>query len=181
MAINRQEKRDAAAPPRRGRDGATRRADGATRREGGAWRGARLGFTLVELVAVIGIIVILVALGMPAFNTLNEAGQFSQVESTLISMGTRAQVRSYDQPAGLLVTRARRARQRPTYGWDSLTPTERRVVSRAVEGLTNREIAEQLFVSRRTVATHMEHIFQKLGCANRVELAADAARRDLSG
>ena len=43
--------------------------------------------------------------------------------------------------------------------------------------MTNPEIAERLFVSRRTVATHMEHVFQKLGHANRVELAADAARR----
>jgi DNA-binding CsgD family transcriptional regulator len=34
-----------------------------------------------------------------------------------------------------------------------------------------------LFVSRRTVATHLEHVFQKLGHANRVELAADAIRR----
>jgi hypothetical protein len=39
---------------------------------------------------------------------------------------------------------------------------------------------ERLFVSPRTVATHMEHIFQKFGCANRVELAADTARRDLT-
>jgi DNA-binding CsgD family transcriptional regulator len=45
------------------------------------------------------------------------------------------------------------------------------------EGRSNRNIAEQLLVSRRTVATHLEHVFQKLGHANRVELAADATRR----
>ena len=65
----------------------------------------------------------------------------------------------------------------PTFGWDSLTPTEVRVVELVAEGMTNPEIAERLFVSRRTVATHVEHVFQKLGHANRVELAADAARR----
>ena len=56
-------------------------------------------------------------------------------------------------------------------------PTEIRVVDLVAEGLTNPEIAEHLFVSRRTVATHMEHVFQKLGHSNRVELAADAVRR----
>ena len=59
----------------------------------------------------------------------------------------------------------------------SLTPTELQVVELVVTGLTNREIAERLFVSRRTVATHVEHVLQKLGHANRVELATDAARR----
>jgi DNA-binding CsgD family transcriptional regulator len=78
------------------------------------------------------------------------------------------------------VTRTRRIRHRPTYGWDSLTPTERQVVRHAAEGLTNREIAERLFVSRRTVTTHMEHIFQKLGLANRVELAAETVRRGVT-
>ena len=71
----------------------------------------------------------------------------------------------------------RRARRRPSFGWDSLTPTEVRVVGLVAEGLTNRQIAERLFVAKRTVATHVEHVFQKLGHANRVELAADAVRR----
>jgi DNA-binding NarL/FixJ family response regulator len=53
-------------------------------------------------------------------------------------------------------------------------------VSLVAAGLTNRQIAEQLFVSRSTVATHLEHVFQKLGCANRVELTAAATRRAVS-
>ncbi len=83
------------------------------------------------------------------------------------------------QPAlrSLGVRRPRRAPRRPAFGWDSLTPTELQVVDLAVTGLTNRQIAERLFVSRRTVATHLEHVFQKLGHGNRVELTADAARR----
>ncbi len=83
------------------------------------------------------------------------------------------------QPAlrSLGVRRPRRAARRPAFGWDSLTPSELQVVDLAVTGLTNREIAERLFVSRRTVATHLEHVFQKLGHGNRVELTADAARR----
>ena len=59
-------------------------------------------------------------------------------------------------------------------------PDRTRVVGRVAEGLTNRQIAERLYVSRRTVATHIEHVFQKLGHANRVELAADAVRRAVS-
>jgi DNA-binding CsgD family transcriptional regulator len=75
------------------------------------------------------------------------------------------------------IRRRRPAPRRPSFGWDSLTPTELRVVGLAAEGLTNGQIAERLFVSRRTVATHLEHVFQKLGYANRVELAAEATRR----
>jgi DNA-binding NarL/FixJ family response regulator len=45
----------------------------------------------------------------------------------------------------------------------------------AVEGLTNPQIGERLFVSRRTVQTHLSHIFAKLGIASRVELAKLAA------
>jgi DNA-binding CsgD family transcriptional regulator len=84
------------------------------------------------------------------------------------------------QPAwrSLGVRRTRLApRRRPSFGWESLTPTELRVVGLVTEGLTNRGVAERLFVSRRTVATHLEHVFQKLGHANRVELAAAVARR----
>ena len=78
------------------------------------------------------------------------------------------------------VRRAGRSLRRPTFGWDSLTPSELRIVGLVAEGLGNREIADRLFVSRRTVATHLEHVFQKLGHANRVELAADATRRAAS-
>jgi DNA-binding CsgD family transcriptional regulator len=68
-------------------------------------------------------------------------------------------------------------RPRPSFGWESLTEAELRVVGLTAEGLTNREIAERLFVSRRTVATHLEHVFQKLGFSTRVRLAAEAVRR----
>ena len=66
---------------------------------------------------------------------------------------------------------------RPTFGWESLTEAELRVVGLTAEGLTNPQIAERLFVSRRTVATHLEHVFRKLGFSTRVSVAAEAARR----
>ena len=52
-------------------------------------------------------------------------------------------------------------------GIDALTPQERRVALLAAEGLSNREVAERLFVSERTVETHLQHVFQKLGVGRR--------------
>lgn len=76
---------------------------------------------------------------------------------------------------------ARRAQpgrvQRPLLGWDALTETERRVADLAARGLTNPEIGSRLFISRRTVATHLAHIFGKLEISSRVELARLAAER----
>jgi DNA-binding CsgD family transcriptional regulator len=62
-------------------------------------------------------------------------------------------------------------RQRPKDGWNSLSETEREVVRLVVEGLTNAKIAERLFISRRTVETHLSHVFAKLGVSSRRELA----------
>ena len=52
-----------------------------------------------------------------------------------------------------------------------LSPAERRVAELVAEGLTNREIGEQLHVARRTVETHIVHAFQKLNVQNRTQLA----------
>ncbi len=67
--------------------------------------------------------------------------------------------------------RGRGERKRPTSGWASLTPTERDVVRLVGEGLANNEIAARLFVSRRTVQTHLTHVYAKLGINSRVQLA----------
>ena len=73
--------------------------------------------------------------------------------------------------------RARGERKRPRHGWESLTPTELEIVRQAAAGLTNPQIAEQLFVARATVKTHLSHIYAKLGVRNRSQLAAHAAGR----
>ncbi|MFD1271155.1 response regulator transcription factor [Streptomyces kaempferi] len=52
----------------------------------------------------------------------------------------------------------------------SLTESERKLIPLVVEGLTNRAMADQLYVSVHTVNTHMKHIFTKLGINSRVEL-----------
>lgn len=58
-----------------------------------------------------------------------------------------------------------------THGWDSLTAAERDVAELVGEGLRNREIADRLFISRRTVESHMSRLYTKLGAENRVALA----------
>jgi predicted ATPase/DNA-binding CsgD family transcriptional regulator len=73
--------------------------------------------------------------------------------------------------------RTRGPRRRPAGGWDSLTPTEERVVALVAEGLTNPQAAERLFVSRATVKAHLAHVFDKLNVKSRSELAAAYAAR----
>ena len=72
---------------------------------------------------------------------------------------------------------SRAAHRRALKGWDALTAMEDDVVRLTVEGLTNRQIGERLFISRRTVQTHLAHAFAKLDVGSRVELAAAAQRR----
>ncbi|MEV4058111.1 AAA family ATPase [Amycolatopsis sp. NPDC049688] len=55
---------------------------------------------------------------------------------------------------------------------DRLTSTELHVAQLAAQGLTNREIGERLYVSPRTVSTHLQRMFPKLGVTSRGELAA---------
>jgi DNA-binding CsgD family transcriptional regulator len=58
-----------------------------------------------------------------------------------------------------------------TNGWAALTTSELAVARLVAEGLTNREVAERLFVSPHTVSSHLRHAFAKLGITSRVELA----------
>jgi DNA-binding NarL/FixJ family response regulator len=52
-----------------------------------------------------------------------------------------------------------------------LSAREQEIAGLVAEGLSNREIAERLVISKRTVDAHVEHIFSKLGISSRVRLA----------
>jgi predicted ATPase/class 3 adenylate cyclase/DNA-binding CsgD family transcriptional regulator len=73
--------------------------------------------------------------------------------------------------------RGRGERKRPPSGWASLTPTEHDVVRLVAEGLGNKDIGDRLFISSRTVQTHLTHVYAKLGLTSRMQLAQEAARR----
>ncbi len=73
--------------------------------------------------------------------------------------------------------RGRGERKRPASGWASLTPTELGVIHLVSEGLPNKDIADRLFISPRTVQTHLTHVYTKLGLTSRVQLVNEASRQ----
>ena len=76
------------------------------------------------------------------------------------------------------IRRGPRAKHRQAdSGWDSLTPAETKVAALVEHGMTNPEIAAKLFLSRRTVATHVSHILKKLDVNSRTDIAREAALR----
>jgi len=70
-----------------------------------------------------------------------------------------------------LVTAGARPRRDPTESRSNLTPSELRVARLAAEGMTNREIAQALFVTENTIETHLRSVFRKLGIHSRSQIA----------
>jgi DNA-binding CsgD family transcriptional regulator len=67
-----------------------------------------------------------------------------------------------------------------THGWAALTTSELAVARLVADGLTNREVADRLFLSPHTVSSHLRHVFTKLGINSRVELARLARDYELA-
>jgi DNA-binding NarL/FixJ family response regulator len=79
------------------------------------------------------------------------------------------------------IRRGPQAKHRQAHsGWESLTPTETKIAALVQGGLSNPDIAAQLFLSRRTVATHVSHILKKLNVQSRTDVAREAALRHIA-
>ncbi len=97
---------------------------------------------------------------------------FTQVGATVDAGRVRSELRE----RGI---RRRIAVKQPTNSWGGMTDSELRVARLVAEGMTNREVAERLFVSPHTVNGHLRQVFAKVGVNSRVELARRAADIDL--
>jgi predicted ATPase/DNA-binding CsgD family transcriptional regulator len=114
---------------------------------------------------------------------LSQPGYDRAVADLRTAMGDAEFDQAWDAGAALTLdeavnyaVRGRGERNRPAVGWLSLTPTECDVARLVAEGLANKDIAARLFVSPRTVQTHLTHVYGKLGITSRVQLAQQAAR-----
>jgi DNA-binding CsgD family transcriptional regulator len=96
------------------------------------------------------------------YERLDAARDLARAEAALRQIGVRR---------GHRVTHSR-----AQSGWQSLTPSERAVVDLVAEGLSNPQIGQRLYVSRRTVQTHLAHVFAKLHITSRTQLAAEVIR-----
>jgi DNA-binding CsgD family transcriptional regulator len=108
------------------------------------------------------------------------AGAPGGVSEVVLSNGTRVTLRGepiVDGGAAVgavmhVVVDAENA-DRPLLGFGSLSDTERAIADLVSEGLTNRQIAERVFVSRHTVDFHLRSIFRKVGATSRVDLTRE--------
>jgi DNA-binding CsgD family transcriptional regulator len=79
-----------------------------------------------------------------------------------------------------LVTAGARPRRERISGVESLTASERRVAQMAAAGMTNREIAQALFVTIKAVAGHLTHVYEKLEIGGRPQLPGALGETDLA-
>jgi DNA-binding CsgD family transcriptional regulator len=63
-----------------------------------------------------------------------------------------------------------------TEGLGALSVREREIADLVAEGLTNREIGARLFLSEKTIESHLTRVFQKLGLRSRAQVAAEVVR-----
>ena len=102
-----------------------------------------------------------------------------EIYTSLGAVTDVAQLRTRFRAHG--IRRAPHAKHRQARsGWDSLTPAETKIAALVEGGLTNPEIAAKLFLSRRTVATHVSHILKKLDVHSRTDIAREAALRTIA-
>jgi DNA-binding CsgD family transcriptional regulator len=107
---------------------------------------------------------------------LRRAGQRAESRETLrpaLDLAHRCGALALTERARTeLVAAGGRPRRLVLSGLDSLTPSERRVAQLAAVGLSNRDIAQNLFITTRTVEGHLTHAYHKLAITSREQLPA---------
>ena len=101
----------------------------------------------------------------------------AEAQAALATFDALGAAADADEAAALLRTLGRQANRRHPRRSPALTDRERDVLALVAEGLSNAEIAERLFLSRKTVEHHVRSLLAKLGVANRTEAAAYVIRQ----
>lgn len=105
---------------------------------------------------------------------LRRAGQRSEASASLTRGHDIARACGADALVQRALTELRATGIRPSRrlatGLEALTPSEHRIVRMAADGLSNPQIAQALFVSKKTIETHLGHAYQKLGVRSRSQL-----------
>ncbi len=98
---------------------------------------------------------------------LGETTRLYSAMGNILELGRlRARLRPYGIRPG-----PQSLHRRATTGWEALTPTELSIVDHIVAGESNADIAAALFLSRRTVETHVSHVLTKLQVQSRIDIA----------
>jgi DNA-binding CsgD family transcriptional regulator len=115
-------------------------------------------------------------------STLRAAGQRTDAQQTLEQSYRLANSLGAERIAGRAAEELKaagvRPRREPAAGPGALTPSERRVAELAAAGKSNREIAQTLFVTQKTVETHLGHVYDKLGVRARQKLSEALTGRE---
>jgi DNA-binding CsgD family transcriptional regulator len=101
------------------------------------------------------------------YEDLDARWDIRRADSRLRAYGIRRSVRGPRGP-------------RATAGWQALTPTELKIAALIARGDSTSDIAQGMFLSRRTVQTYISHILAKLGAKGRVDIVREALRQGIS-
>jgi DNA-binding CsgD family transcriptional regulator len=112
-----------------------------------------------------------------ARQALNEAvGLYEGMQARWDIRRAESRLRPHGVNRGGRIRRGARA----TSGWAALTPTEVKVAAMVAHGASTSDIAQDMFLSRRTVQTYISRILTKLDARSRVEIVREAVRQGVS-
>jgi DNA-binding CsgD family transcriptional regulator len=133
----------------------------------------RIGYPLLQAQALENAAVLYAELGDPATARtayLAAIDIYTDLDAAWDIIRADARLRAHN------IRRGRRGpRPKPTTGWESLTPTEYKIAQLVAAGHSNPDIATELFLSRRTVETHVSHILTKLNARSRIDIVREHA------